>query len=154
MVLLCVKISYNIWLLYKPSQNPKQDQNSDLTNKNIISHHAQSLHMGPKDNTMTRYWQYYVGQTIQEHLFILKVDESSKLVQKAKFFAIADGKEGRTGWILHSHIMSKASIWVPKIMPWQDIGNIRLAKQSRNICISWKWVKKRKLSHRQAKSSR
>ena len=47
----------------------------------FYSHHAQSLHMDPKDNAMTRY-----------------------------------------------------------------IGNIRLAKQSRNICISWKWVKKQKLS--------
>ena len=42
--------------------------------------------------------------------------------------------------------MSKASIWVPKIMPCQDIGNIRLAKQSRNIYISWKWVKVQKLA--------
>ena len=24
----------------------------------FFSHHAQSLHMGPKDNAMTRYWQY------------------------------------------------------------------------------------------------
>ena len=23
-------------------------------------HHAQSLHMGPKDTAMTRYWQYWV----------------------------------------------------------------------------------------------
>ena len=42
------------------------------------------LHMGPKDNDMTRYWQYYVGQTIQEHLFILKVGESSKTVPEGQ----------------------------------------------------------------------
>ena len=45
-----------------------------------FSHHAQSLHMGPKDNAMTRYWQYQVGQTIQEHLYILEVGQSSKIV--------------------------------------------------------------------------
>ena len=43
----------------------------------FFSHHAQSLHMGPKSNAMTRYWQYYIGQTIQEHLHILEVGESS-----------------------------------------------------------------------------
>ena len=25
------------------------------------------MNMSPKDNAMTRYWQYYVGQTIREH---------------------------------------------------------------------------------------
>ena len=44
----------------------------------FFSHHAQSLHMGPKDNVMTRYWQYKVGQTIWEHLHILEVGESAK----------------------------------------------------------------------------
>ena len=62
----------------------------------LYSHHAQSLHMGPKDNAMTRYWQYQVGQTIQEHLFILKVGE--KLQKQALTrIMIADGKEGRAG---------------------------------------------------------
>ena len=42
--------------------------------------------------------------------------------------------------------MPNASIWVPKIMPRQDIGNIRLAKQSRNMYISWKWMKVQKLA--------
>ena len=37
-----------------------------------------------------------------------------------------------------SPIMSKASIWIPKVMPWCNIGNIRLATQSRHIYISWK----------------
>ena len=46
----------------------------------LSSHHVQSLHMDPNDNDMTRYWQYYVGQTIQEHLYILKVDEKTKIV--------------------------------------------------------------------------
>ena len=54
--------------------------------------------MGPQDNAMTRYWQYYVGQTIHAHLYILEVGESAKkLAQTAKFFKIADGKEGRAG---------------------------------------------------------
>ena len=34
--------------------------------------------MGPQDNAMTRYWQYYVGQTIHAHLYILEVGESFK----------------------------------------------------------------------------
>ena len=50
----------------------------------FISHHVQSLHMGPKDNTMTRYWQYQVGQTIQEHLYILEVDEKTKMVPDSR----------------------------------------------------------------------
>ena len=37
-----------------------------------------------------------------------------------------------------SPIMSKASIWIPKVMPWCNIGNVRLATQSRHIYISWK----------------
>ena len=44
----------------------------------FISHHAQSLHMGPYDNAMTRYWQYYVGQSILIPLHILEVGESTK----------------------------------------------------------------------------
>ena len=50
------------------------------------------------------------------------------------------------GRLNSSPIMPKASIWVPKIMPWQDIGNTTLAKQPRNIYISWKWVKVQKLA--------
>ena len=42
------------------------------------SHHAQSLPMDPEDKAMTRYWQYYVGQTIHAHLYILEVVKSFK----------------------------------------------------------------------------
>ena len=40
----------------------------------FFSHHAQSLHMGPKDNAMTSNIRA-VGQTIQEHVYILEVGE-------------------------------------------------------------------------------
>ena len=54
--------------------------------------------MGPKDNAMTRDWKYLVGQTIQEHVYILEVGEKfERLAQTAKFFEMTDGKEGRAG---------------------------------------------------------
>ena len=46
--------------------------------------------------------------------------------------------------------MPKAFIWVPKIMLHPDIGKIRLAKQSRNIYISWKWMKVQNLANKLA----
>ena len=52
---------------------------------------------------------------------------------------MVDGMEGRTyrpKKLNSSPIMSKASIWVPKVMPWCNIGNIRLATLSRHIYIS------------------
>ena len=39
-----------------------------------------------------------VGQTIQEHVYILEVGEKfERLAQTAKFFEMTDGKEGRAG---------------------------------------------------------
>ena len=54
--------------------------------------------MGPKDNAMTRDWKYLVGQTIQEHVYILEVDEKfERLAQTGNFFEMTDGKERREG---------------------------------------------------------
>ena len=53
----------------------------------LSSHHAQSLLMGPQDNAMTRYWQYYVGQTIHAHLYILEVVKSFKTGPEGKIKA-------------------------------------------------------------------
>ena len=53
----------------------------------FFSHHVKHLH-SPKDNAMTRYWQYYVGQTIQEHLFILKVVVIYDIVYFSHFFPL------------------------------------------------------------------
>ena len=61
------------------------------------SHHAQGLLMGHHDKAVTRYWQYYVGQTIHAHLHAWKWVKVLKLAQMAKLKLAVDGKEGRAG---------------------------------------------------------
>ena len=63
----------------------------------FFSHHAQRLHMHPKANTMTKYWQYYVNQTTREHLHILEVGENTKTGPDSQVFGMVNGKEGRAG---------------------------------------------------------
>ena len=74
----------------------------------FYSHHVQSLHMGPKDNAMTRYWQYQVGQTIQEHLYILKVGESTKIGPDSQILRLSwlmVRREGQAEFYSH-HVQS------------------------------------------------
>ena len=62
------KQSRNIYISWKWVKVQKLAQTAkifEMTNgvrregqAEFFSHHAQSLHMGPKDNAMTRYWQY------------------------------------------------------------------------------------------------
>jgi hypothetical protein len=53
--------------------------------------------MGHHDKAMTRYWQYYVGQTIHAHLHAWKWVKVPKLAQMAKLKLAVDGKEGKVG---------------------------------------------------------
>ena len=50
--------------------------------------------MDPQDKAMTRYCQYYVGQTIHAHLHACKWARVPKLAQVTKLKLAVDGKEG------------------------------------------------------------
>ena len=116
----------------------------------FFSHHAQSLHMGRKDNAMTRYWQYQVGQTIQEHLSILKVGKSSKNWPKRpnSLRLLMVRRDGQAEF--YSHHAQSLHMGPKDNAKTRYCGNIRLAKQSRNIYLSWKSVKVQNLAHRLA----
>ena len=60
----------------------------------LPSHHAKNHHVGPQDIPMTRYWQYYVGQTIHAHLHACKWVKVPKLAKVTKLKLAVDGKEG------------------------------------------------------------